>query len=395
MDSLIGGSNIWAIWAVIVSGAALCLWLEQTHNWAAKVSAPVLAIVAAMALSNTNVMPLESAAYDVVDDYLVPLAIPLLLLRANVIRILRESGSMFIAFHVAAAGTIIGAFIAAFLFRDSVERVAEVAGIMTGSYIGGAVNFVAVQSHYNIPSELANPLIVADNFIMAGMFGLLFVIANNRFFRRHYPHPHALASSSAESRALAAKHWERKGIALLDIAKALAIAFAVVAAAKLLSSLLKAHVQSKALLAIIANVYLLITIFIVTVTTVFHRFTERINGGEELGMYFLSLFFFVLGLRADFMSVVLNVPVLFVFCLVMALANLAVALALGRLLRLNLEELLLGSNATLGGAPSVVAMAVAAGWSRLIVPGLLAAVWGYIIGTFVGIAVTETLKRLL
>jgi uncharacterized membrane protein len=154
-------------------------------------------------------------------------------------------------------------------------------------------------------------------------------------------------------------------------------------------------VQSKTLLAIVGNVYLLITVLIVIITTVFHRFVERINGGEELGMYFLSLFFFVLGLRADFMTVVRNVPMLFAFCLVMALANLAVVLAVGKLLRMNLEELLLGSNATLGGAPSAVAMAVAAGWPRLIVPGLLAAIWGYIVGTFVGIAVTETLVRIL
>jgi uncharacterized membrane protein len=266
---------------------------------------------------------------------------------------------------------------------------------MTGSYIGGAVNFVAIQSHYRVPSELANPLIVADNFIMAGMFGLLFLIANNSFFRRHYPHPHAKASSSTESRELAAKHWERKGIALLDIARALAIAFAVAAAAKLVSALLKGQIESRMLLAIVGNVYLLITIFIVAITTLFHRSVERINGGEELGMYFLSLFFFVLGLRADFMTVVRNVPVLFAFCLVMALTNLGVVLAVGKLLRMNLEELLLGSNATLGGAPSAVAMAVAAGWPRLIVPGLLAAVWGYIVGTFIGIVVTETLLRVI
>src|SRR6185436_2229125 len=112
MHSFINPDNTWALWAVIVAGAATCLWLEQNYNWAAKTSAPVLAIVAAMVLSNVHVMPIESSAYEVVDNYLVPLAIPLLLLRANVVRILRESGPMFLAFHLASLGTIIGAFIA-------------------------------------------------------------------------------------------------------------------------------------------------------------------------------------------------------------------------------------------------------------------------------------------
>jgi uncharacterized membrane protein len=39
-------------------------------------------------------------------------------------------------------------------------------------------------------------------------------------------------------------------------------------------------------------------------------------------------------------------------------------------------------------------MAISRGWSNLVLPGLLAGVWGYVIGTFVGIVVTETLLRL-
>ncbi|MEW6160116.1 MAG: DUF819 family protein, partial [Verrucomicrobiota bacterium] len=70
-------------------------------------------------------------------------------------------------------------------------------------------------------------------------------------------------------------------------------------------------------------------------------------------------------------------------------------LSIGRLLRLNLEELLLAVNGTLGGAPSAAAMAVSKGWSKLVLPGILASVWGYVIGTFVGILVAELLRKIL
>jgi uncharacterized membrane protein len=39
-------------------------------------------------------------------------------------------------------------------------------------------------------------------------------------------------------------------------------------------------------------------------------------------------------------------------------------------------------------------MAISRGWSELVLPGLLAGLWGYVIGTFVGIVVTEALLRL-
>lgn len=378
----------------MVAGTALCIYLEQTRRWAAKLSGPVLALLVGMALSNVRLLPDNSPSYDVVDDYLVPVAIPLLLFRANLLQIFRGTGSMFLAFHIAAVGTVVGAFVAGFAFRGSFERVPEVAGIMTGSYIGGGVNFVAIKNSFQISEQLTNPLLVADNFIMAGMFAALLVIAGNKLFRRFYPHPHSAAGDREDVAALAARHWQRKEIALLDIALALAVAFSVAATAMMLTQLIKARVESRLLQALFANPYVLITFLTVALSTIGHRFVERIRGADEIGMYLLYLFFFVIGLRADLVQVVTNVPILFGFCLVMAASNLLFTLGVGKLLRLNLEELLLAVNATLGGAPSAAAMAISRGWSNLVLPALLVGIWGYVIGTFVGVLVAEVLRRL-
>jgi uncharacterized membrane protein len=393
MTSLIAPESAWPIWAFIVVGAAASIYLEQTNKWAAKLSGPVVALLLGMSLSNFKLLPAESPSYDVVDAYLVRIAIPLLLLRANVLRILRETGPMFLAFHIATVGSVLGGFLAAFLFRGSFEHLPEVTGVMAASYIGGGVNFVAVADTYKVKAELTNPLLVADNFIMAGMFVLLLGIAGSKFFRRYYPHPHSLAGDKEDVRALAARHWRRKEISLLDIAKALAFAFAVAAISIGVTDLLKARVESRIVESIFANPFVLITLLSVAITTCFHRWTEHIEGAEDLGMYLLYLFFFVIGLRADFVEVVRNVPVLFLFCLVIAMTNLVFTLGVGKLLRLNLEELLLSVNATLGGAPSAAAMAIARGWSNLVLPGLLAGIWGYVIGTFAGIVMVEILVK--
>jgi uncharacterized membrane protein len=320
---------------------------------------------------------------------------PLLLFRANVIRIVRESGSMFLAFHIASIGTVLGAFIAGFIFRGMFPRVPEVTGIMTGSYIGGGVNFVAIKNSYNVSAELTNPLLVADNFIMAGIFAVLFLIAGSQFFRRRYPHPHSIAGDAQDAAALAATYWQRKPIALLDIAQALAVAAVVAVISIKATGAIKASTDNKLVQSIFGNAFVLMTFLICTITTVFHRWTERIHGADELGAYLLYIFFFVIGLRADLVQVVRNIPVLFGFCLVIAATNLIFTLLVGRFLKLNLEELLLSVNATLGGAPSAGAMAISRGWSNLVLPGILAGIWGYVIGTFVGILITEALLRLL
>ena len=91
MTSLITPEDFTTLWALIILGTGAAIWLEQNYKWAAKLSGPVVALLIAMVLSNTGLVPVESPAYDFVGTWLVPLAIPLLLFRANVVQILRTT----------------------------------------------------------------------------------------------------------------------------------------------------------------------------------------------------------------------------------------------------------------------------------------------------------------
>ena len=392
MQSLIQPDDTWLLWSVILGGVALSIWLEQTYAWAAKLSGPVLALCIAMLLANLRIMPTSAAVYDIVHGELVPLALPLLLFRANVFHIARTTGWLFVAFHIASTGTVAGAFAAAATLHRVVPDTPQIAGIMTGSYIGGGINFFAVASSYDVSGNVTGPLLVADNFIMAGMFMALLLICRSDWVRRHYPHPHT--ADAVDSRALAAEHWRRKEISLLDIAAALALAVAVVALARFTSDRVLALAppadgQKSPLIEVLGNLFVHITFWSTVLATVFHRPLARIHGAEEMGAYLLYVFLFVIGLPADLWTVFSQVPLMFVFCLIMALANLFVTFFFGRLLRLDLEHLALSVNATLGGPASAAAMAISMGWSRLVLPALLVGIWGYAIGTAVGLAVGQ------
>ncbi len=391
------------MWALIAAGTALAIWLEQTYRWAARLSGPVIALLIAMVLTNTRVMPPASAAYDFVGDWLVPLAIPLLLFRANLREIVRTGGRVFLIFHLSALGTLLGVALAYWLLGGAIENAALVpaAGMMAASYIGGGVNFMALKSSYNVPENVVGPLIVADNFVMAGMFVAMLALAASRFFRARFPHPHTLEADPATAGTLAAAHWQRKGIGLLDVAKSLAFAFAVVALAGLLGKLIHTLFGDVAdtgslvqmLQILCTNKFVLLTLVTLVAATLFAKPLARINGPEEFGAYLLLIFLFTLGLPADLLSVLTDAPLFFVFCGIIGLVNLGFTLAAGKLLRLNLEELLVAVNANLGGAPSAAAMAISAGWPRLVLPGILVGIWGYVVGTPLGIMVVELLNR--
>ena len=401
--TLVSPTDHATLWALITAGTALALWLEQTYRWAARLSGPVLALLIAMLLSNTHLVPADSPAYDFVGDWLVPLAIPLLLFRANLREIIRSSGRMFLVFHISSVGTLLGTLLAFWLLHGKIGMPdsAHAAGMMAASDIGGGVNFMAVKATYNVRPEVTNPLIVADNFVMAGLFVALLSIAASHWFRARFPHPHTLDASADDAENLAAKHWQRKGISLLDVAKTFAFAFVVLALAGVAGRVTKgafgdvthANFAVQMLATLCTNKFVLITSATLLIATVFARPLAHVNGPEEFGSYLLALFLFTLGLPADLMAVLTKAPLFFVFTGIISAVNLAFTLAVGKLLRLDLEELLIAVNANIGGAPSAAAMAISTGWQRLVLPGILVGIWGYVIGTPIGVMVVEMLLR--
>ena len=388
---LISSDNTWALWATIVAGTATAIWLEQTFRWAAKLSGPFLALLMAMLLSSVGVMPNEADTYNVISDYLVPMAIPLLLVRANAFRIVRETGPMFLAFHVSVLGTLVGAVIATLLLGHQVEQGGATAGIMAASYTGGGVNFNAVLKSFDLNGNLVSPLLVADNFIMAGTFLLLLAIASNATMRRWFRVQRDEADDDTPEGASAKDHWRPQPIGLLDLAKCFALAFGVVAIGHALSGQLRGVLGDSLLAMVLGNEFVLITFLSMLVATLFRPLVENLAGANELGTLMLYIFLFAIGLPANLLTVFSNVPLLFLFCLIMALTNLLVTLMVGRLLRLDLKDLLICVSATLGGPPTAVAIAITQGWKDQIVPATLVGLWGYVIGSFLGILVGETL----
>jgi uncharacterized membrane protein len=401
MTTLLSADHHAALWAVMALGTALAIWLEQTYRWAGRLSGPVVALLIAMLLSNARIIPTDAPAYDFVGAWLVPLAIPLLLCRANLRELKRMGGRIFVVFHISAIGTVLGTMLAWWSLRSALGSPdsAHAAGMMAASYIGGGVNFMAVKTSYAVEEGLAANLIVADNFVMAGMFVALLALGASKWMlaKFHCRQPTDEAPAGEGNRA--ASHWKRKEIGLLDLARSIGFAFAVVAIASGIKNAANAgfaSIDTSGLLmqiiqVLATNTFVLITFVTLFLATIFARTLEKIQGPEELGTYFLFLFLFTLGIPTDFASVIQKAPLLFVFCGIIAVVNLVFTLGVGKIFRLDLRELLVAINANLGGSPSAAAMAISAGWPRLVLPGILAGIWGYAIGTPIGVMFIEIL----
>lgn len=402
MDTLIHPENTWVLMSVMMAAVAASIYLEQRYAWASRLSGAVIALLIALALVNTGIIPAHAVLYDdIVWGYVVPLAIPLLLLQTNIRRIWRETGRLLAIFLIGSVGTVAGAVIGCVLLRTSIDGLPQVAAMMTGSYIGGGVNFTALADAFKVSGTLVSSTIVADNLNMALYFLILLGIAGNSFFRRFYPHPLIdeveQSGVSEEGKTLAASYWGRKDVSLRDIAMCVTYAVVVVTISKFLGATLSTLVPpdgswlSKMGGTFLGSQYVWITLISMIFASVFEKQVNSMNGAQEIGTFFIYMFFFVIGVPASIMEILTNAPMLFVFCFIMVVVNMLFCLIGGKILNFALEDILVASNANIGGPTTAAGLAISQGWTKLVGPAMLVGTFGYAIGTYIGIIVGSIL----
>jgi uncharacterized membrane protein len=394
MNSLISSDDHWIIWASLVSVAALSLYLEQRYKICQKITGALLAMVGGLILSNIGFLPMESASYDVIWEYIIPLTIPLLLIKMDIRRILKETGRMFWAFHLSALGTVLGSVLAVFILHASVPHLALIVPAMTGSYIGGSVNFVALVAIFEPPRDLVNATIVADNGVMAAYFLILIALSSVPFMRKIFPETTRSRAFKEAGPGQNESLWAPKPISLLDIATSIAIAFIIAAASAKISGYFSDPDLPGLVRAILGQQYLLLTTLAILFPLVFPRLSKKINGSEELGVFFIFVFFALIGVPASIKSVILEAPRMLLFCAIILAVNFITTIGLGKLFKYELEELVLAAVVTSGGPMNGAAIATSKGWHALVVPSLLIGIWGYIIGNYTGYLMGIILGRM-
>lgn len=401
--TLIKPEDTWLLWAFLAGWAAFSIYLEQKYDWANKVSGAIIALVGALILANLKVIPTAAPAYDVVWGYVIPLAIPLLLFQANLKKVWNESGRLLILFLISAVGTVAGVMISFFALHRFIPELDKIGAMMTGSYIGGGVNFAALAAKFEPSETMISSTIVADNFLMALYFFVLIAIPGIPLMRKWFKAPlverlEKEPANPAETQA--ASYWKRKDISLKDIAFSVGSSFVIVAVSFKIADLFAEHLPEGGFFwtlisGILGEKYLVLTTLTVVVVTLFSKFFDSLNGAQEIGTYLIYIFFVVIGTPASIPLLIQNAPLLLVFCFIIVLFNMLFTFGFGKLFKYNMEEMILSSNASIGGPTTAAAMAIAKGWKELIVPAMLVGTMGYIIGNYIGSAVGYYLSNFM
>lgn len=387
--SLITPENHLVLFAVIVAAAALGIWSEH-KKWLGKVSGILVTMILMSILSMTGIVPVASnpklkiEVYDLIFSYFIPLSIPLMLMGSNVMRIIREGGKLLVAFLIGALGVVLGSFIATYFINLGADS-GNAAGVIAATLIGGSMNFIATGEILNFSTHpLFSATIAVDNFAANAYILMLFAIPSFKFLAGFFMKPKI---ENLETNANN-QNEESYPITIERIALSMLIAALIAGAGSLISPTIQYLFSSKMNMNI-----LIVTVLSVLIANILPRKLKKLEDTAfAIGLWMMYIFLAAIGASTNLSDMLHVGPAVLGFYLVILFFHLIFMVSLAKIFKLDVYEVIIASAANIMG-PSVAApMAASLGQKKLITPGILVGILGYVIGTFIGVSIAAMLS---
>ena len=284
-------------------------------------------------------------------------------------------------FVIGSLATTLGILISWFVLSpESVlgEDGKVIAGMLTGTYTGGSVNFNAVALEYDFQE---NGVLYAGTIAVDNVVTTLWIIATLAFpvvLRRFWKDKTNLKSNTdTENEA----HPEDESIDLISLMWLLFLGVAAFYISDLISEVLPQ----------IPSILTLSTIGIVLAQT---KFIANLKGSHNLGLYLVFIFLAVIGAYCELSAVAelkeVGITLLLFAGLAVLLHGLIVIL-LGGLLYRDWEMIAIVSQANVGGGTTAIALAESFNRKELVLPAILAGTLGTALGSYLGFLVVYLL----
>jgi uncharacterized membrane protein len=378
-----------AIAAVLAFLIALSEWLA-THTWLRHLGAALLVIVLTAVVANLGVIPTysdETPLYGAIFTYVAPLGIFWLLLLVD-LRSLGQVGLPTLGlFLVGALATTLGAGLGHWLIGGEAalgEHHAALAGMFTGTYIGGSVNYNAVALEYGVMEDagLYAGSAAVDNAMTT--FWMIACVALPRLLAPFWP---TGTRSSGSATGSGPVQDDGEVTRIFDLAMVIGLGIACLGASGVLARLVDDATGIN-----IPSVLLLSTLALLLAQV---PYVQRLRGARLLGLLAVYLFLAVIGSLCDLQALLRMgelAPVLGVFVVVLVAVHGVFVFTAARVFRVDLATAAVASQANIGGGTSALALARSLGRSDLELPAILVGSAGLALGNYLAFTMVALLS---
>ena len=361
---------------LIILSIIIIISIYATNTRVGKYLGTALLIISFTALiANFKIIPSASNSiklYSIIFEYIAPISIFYLLLNASLNSIKKAGLPMILTFLIGSLGTTVG-ITSSWLIVSPENILGEeaeiIAGMLTGTYTGGSVNFNAIAIEYGFQKNgnLYAGTIAVDNVVTALwiLATLMFPVLFSKLWKNN---------TKPNKNLLPNEDFEKKKMNLISLSWLIFLGMA----SHYFSELIAFYLPK------IPSILILSTIGIGLAQT---KFIKKLNGSQNLGLYMVYLFLAVIGAYCEFNAVYQLKDIGIVLLLFSSLAVLFHGLLIilfGRVFYRDWHMVAIASQANIGGSASAIALAETFNRKDLILPSILIGTLGNAIGTYLG-----------
>jgi len=344
----------------------------------------LLVIVFGAVMANLGLIPTASNSielYSSIFSYIAPISIFYLLLGVNLSSLKQAGLPMIGLFLIGSLATTAGILVSWFIFSPAEvlgEKAAIIAGMLTGTYTGGSINFNAVALEYGFQENgvLYAGTIAVDNVVTT--LWIVVTLALPHFMQRLWK---AKTRKTEDLKTTETSAEEEKGMNLHSMAWLAFLGIGGFLFSEFLSSLLPG----------VPFILILSTLGILLAQI---KFVTRLKGSHDLGLYLVYLFLAVIGAYCELSAVAELKTVgvtLILFTGVAVILHGLLTILLGGLVYRDWEMIAIVSQANIGGGTTAIALAETFKRKELALPAILVGTLGNALGTYLGFLVVYIL----
>ncbi len=376
------------ICAVLLLLIVFSEWLGQ-KKYFRYLGSSLIVILAAAVLANLKIIPSSQNSpplYDGIFNYIAPLAIFYLLLDVKLKNIRLAGLPMLTMFFIGSLATVAGTLAGYQVVSPSqhnITRAFAVAGMYTGTYIGGSANLNAIALQYGVIKDgtLFAAINAADNIITTVWIILTLVLPS--LLQKLFPRKSYTGNTIARG---------EEHVLPLDTAKdnitvtGFSLLLALGVGSLFISQFISSYFPQ------IPAVLILTTLALILAQV---KPLHNVKGGNILAFLFVLLFLAVVGAYCDIDALIKNKEValvLMAWVTVIVFVHGLVIFTIGGIFKQDWNIVSVASNANIGGATSAAVLATSLNRPDLRLPGILVGSIGNAIGSYIGVLVAEYLK---
>ena len=335
-----------------------------------------------MLASSVGLIDAKSPVYGQALNYVLPASLFLILVCVDLKMIFRLGTTALLTFFIGSFGIMLGTVVVFFIFKRWVGvEFAPGFAALSASWTGGSANMIAVKEALSTPDQVFAPMVIVDTVVPYVWMGLLIMFSASQIKFDQWNKADRRILDEINKRVSTALSSQPGSLRLVPVVLLIALGFGVSLTVKALAGYLP--VIKGVIAASSWPIILVSTLALLCSLTPLKKLEQF--SSTRVGYYLLYFVLTTIGAKASIQHLGTSF-ILIIAGFMIVTIHAVILLTATRVMRIPLFLAAASSQANIGGVASapVVAEIYQPGFSAI---GLLMAILGNIIGTYLGIVV--------